>query len=111
MRHFVGNGILIHLLIHAQRRSAGSGRRTACVFVSATGPGQLHQRRGREVWHVRPAVRCGLELSNNLPIADASGWHSLANDWRTTGDRAAGTTPTRWRSATAATTGAAARAA
>jgi len=32
---------------------------------------------GRPIW---------LELSNNLPIADASTWHSLANGWRTTGD-------------------------
>ncbi len=32
---------------------------------------------GRPMW---------LELSNNLPIADASTWHSLANGWRTTGD-------------------------
>jgi alpha-galactosidase len=32
---------------------------------------------GRPIW---------LELSNNLPIADASTWHSLANSWRTTGD-------------------------
>jgi hypothetical protein len=32
---------------------------------------------GRPIW---------LELSNDLPIADASTWHSLANGWRTTGD-------------------------
>jgi alpha-galactosidase len=32
---------------------------------------------GRPMW---------LELSNNLPIANASTWHSLANGWRTTGD-------------------------
>jgi len=32
---------------------------------------------GRPMW---------LELSNNLPIYDASTWHSLANSWRTTGD-------------------------
>jgi alpha-galactosidase len=32
---------------------------------------------GRPMW---------LELSNNLPIADASTWSSLANGWRTTGD-------------------------
>jgi len=32
---------------------------------------------GRPMW---------LELSNNLPIADASTWRSLANGWRTTGD-------------------------
>jgi alpha-galactosidase len=32
---------------------------------------------GRPMW---------LELSNNLPIADASTWHDLANSWRTTGD-------------------------
>jgi alpha-galactosidase len=32
---------------------------------------------GRPMW---------LELSNDLPIANASTWHSLANSWRTTGD-------------------------
>jgi alpha-galactosidase len=32
---------------------------------------------GRPMW---------LELSNELPIANASTWHSLANSWRTTGD-------------------------
>jgi hypothetical protein len=32
---------------------------------------------GRPIW---------LELSNDLPIADASTWHSQANGWRTTGD-------------------------
>lgn len=27
-----------------------------------------------------------LELSNSLPISNATTWSSLANDWRTTGD-------------------------
>jgi hypothetical protein len=36
--------------------------------------------------YVRPSD-VAWNCPTTLPIADASGWHSLANDWRTTGDK------------------------
>ena len=75
-------GALLHRLLGGRTRVVGRGlcqvrRRWRLGYRRRAGVVHRSQADRRPIW---------LELSNDLPIADASTWHSQANGWRTTGD-------------------------